>query len=117
MIFFPLFATSPVTNTVDLNFPPMNVVAFTSMTGLGLRQVAFMNFAGITQYTKVDPASGVRTTVDLTTAGFFFNCAPIFSANNVDSVSVAIRVDPGFGSLPAQIEAGLQIFNVNFTLS
>lgn len=111
MIYGSLFAiadTNPVTATMDVSFGlPMRILASVNMTGLSMLEAAGTSFAGFMQLTQVDPATGVRTTVD-TRLGFF-GCAPIVTADNADSVTLVIASS---SEVPAVVEAAVLIFNL-----
>lgn len=79
---------NPATATTDVNFGPFDIAAYVTMSGFFMFESAGTGFAGVAEYIKVDPATGQRTRVDLAQGSF--QCTPVFSDLNVDTVTFLV---------------------------
>jgi hypothetical protein len=98
-----------VTSTTVLNMPPTDIFATAELTGVMILDGSGSGAVGFTGYTTVDPTTQVPTQVDLT-PGEFFMCIGMFSANNVDSVTLFI--DASDGGTATFIQGSFQIYSM-----
>lgn len=98
MIYSYMFFDAPnqfnvVTQTTDVNFGPLNILALVTMNGLLMFDIAGTGFCGtaftgITEYTTKNPASGQLTQVSVAEGPF--QCIAVVAADNVVTVTFVV---------------------------